>query len=124
VPGIEISRIDTLDFDDGSLLATCSGKHGYGYGHGAKHSYILLNRSAWRCCKFCDSTPCTSDTSRMMLTPLTGFLDLDPPYTGDDNAKTREYGNTRTRERYLMHTRLQHVVGDENTKTFSKTYTW
>jgi len=60
----------------------------------------------------------------MMLTALTGFLDLDPPYTGDDNAKTREYGNTRTRERYLMHTRLWHFVGDENTETFSKTYTW
>jgi len=44
VPGIEISRIDTLDFDDGSLLATCSGKHGYG--SGAKQSYVLLNRSA------------------------------------------------------------------------------
>ena len=42
VPGIEISRIDTLDFDDGSLLATCSGKHGYGTG--SKQSYILLNR--------------------------------------------------------------------------------
>jgi len=42
VPGIEISRIDTLDFDDGSLLATCSGKHGYGTGR--KQSYILLNR--------------------------------------------------------------------------------
>ena len=42
VPGIEISRIDTLDFDDGSLLATCSGKHGYG--SGAKQSYVLLNR--------------------------------------------------------------------------------
>lgn len=42
VPGIEISRIDTLDFDDGSLLATCSGKHGYGCG--SKQSYILLNR--------------------------------------------------------------------------------
>jgi len=42
VPGIEISRIDTLDFDDGSLLATCSGKHGYGCG--SKQSYVLLNR--------------------------------------------------------------------------------
>lgn len=41
VPGIEISRTDTLDFDDGSLLATCSGKHGYG--SGSKPSYILLN---------------------------------------------------------------------------------
>lgn len=43
VPGIEISRIDTLDFDDGSLLATCSGKHGYGGLTGSKR-YIFINR--------------------------------------------------------------------------------
>jgi len=62
VPGIEISRIDTLDFDDGSLLATCSGKHGYGAG-GSKQSYILLNR-------------CVS--------PLMGF-------TGVENARCRKF---------------------------------
>lgn len=45
VPGIEISRIDTVDFDDGSLLATCSGKHGYG-GSGSKQRFIFINRYA------------------------------------------------------------------------------
>lgn len=46
VPGIEISRIDTLDFDDGSLMATCSGKHGYGGGTGSRQRFIFINRSA------------------------------------------------------------------------------